>query len=118
MYPSSAEQLTVLLPWLPFALWCAWWLWCVNWKHAWPVLAHGAWVPVALLVLVAALAWSRIAPSAISLGLFTLPNFWWQLLAVTALVLVALLCGFIQGKLGWTPAEVDFHPASTDHDHH
>ena len=52
-----------LLPWLPGGLWCAWWLWCVNWKHAWPVLARGGWIVVVLLTFVSALAWSGIFPS-------------------------------------------------------
>src|SRR3954470_5412778 len=84
-----------LLPWLPALAWCAWWLWCVNWQKAWPVLARGGWVPVVLLVLVSALAWSRIFPSTHPIEGVTFPNFWWQLGACTLLALLALFCGFL-----------------------
>jgi hypothetical protein len=105
-----------LLPWLPLGVWCAWWLWCVNWKRAFPVLAKGGWVPVVLLVFTSALAWSGVSPS----KYYGMPNFWWQLVACTALALVALLCGWLQGRFNWTPAEVSFDPPADhgDHGHH
>src|SRR5262245_24350093 len=93
----------VLLPWVPVLLWCAWWLWCADWKKVWPVLSRGAWVPVALFVLVSALAWSRIFPSSGPFGSrLPLPNFWWQVGACTALALLALFCGYLQGRFEWT----------------
>ena len=113
-----------LLPWLPGGLWCAWWLWCVDWKHAWPVLARGGWIVVALLTFVSALAWSGVSPSECRCLGFPLGNFWWQLGACTTLVLVALFCGWVQGRLGLTPAEVTFDPPEPHdeqghgHDHH
>src|SRR5262245_31283935 len=42
---------------LPVGLWCVWWLCAVDWKRLWPVLARGAWAPVVLLMVAAALAW-------------------------------------------------------------
>jgi hypothetical protein len=110
-----------LLPLVPVGLWCAWWLWGVNWSKAWPVLARGAWAPVVLLMLVAALVWSRLNPAPCPcLGFVTIPTFWWQLGGVSALVALALLCGWLQGKLGWAPAEVDLNPPppATGHGHH
>ena len=71
-----------------------------------PVLARGGWAVVVLLGLVAALVWSVMFPR--------VPNYWWQLGWVTALVLVALLCGWLQGRLGWTPGPVTLYPV---HDH-
>ena len=110
-----------LLPWLPGGLWCAWWLWCVNWKHAWPVLARGGWIVVVLLTFVSALAWSGVFPSSCDCLPIPLANFWWQLGACTTLVLVALFCGWLQGRFGLTPAEVDFepveHPDDRGHGH-
>ena len=100
-------------------LWIAWWLWGVNWQKAWPVLRQGAGVPLALLVVLAALAWSQIAPG--SCSVIPLPNFWWQLVVVAALALTALFCGWLQGVMGWTPAEVAVDPpahADNDHAHH
>src|SRR5437763_1131546 len=83
---------------------------------AWPVLAEGAWVPVVLLMLVGALAWSRISPGPCTcLGFVTLPNFWWQLGAVGGLVALALFCGWLQGLLGWAPEEVNLEPPSAPH---
>ncbi len=117
-----AEVLGVLLRLLPGGLWCSWWLWAVNWKKAWLVLAQGAWAPVVLLVLVSAYVWSRIAPSECDcLRLVVVPNFWWQLGSTCALAAIALFCGWLQGKLGWGPADVHFDPpprSDSAHGHH
>src|SRR5437763_14501919 len=101
------ERLGVaLLAWLPLGLWAAWWLWAVNWKKAWPVLARGAWVPLALLAVVSAGAWSRIDESNLTLGgRLTVPNVWWKAGAVALLIADALLAGWLQGLPGWTPPE-------------
>lgn len=104
-----AEALTWLVPLLPGGLWCAWWLWAVNWKTVWPVLARGGWVAVLLGVFVAALAWASLFPRLLWITpVVAVSNFWWQLGAVAALVVVALLCGWLQERLGWAPAEVSF----------
>lgn len=97
--------------WLLLIPWLAWWLWGVNWKQAWAVLAEGAWLPVLLLMILGALVWSHIAPSDYTgIPFVVVPNFWWQLGAVSLLVAVTLLCGWLQGVLGWTPAEVNLEP--------
>jgi hypothetical protein len=95
--------LAVVLPWVA---WCAWWLGATNWKRTWPALAQGAWVPVVLLMVMAALGWSRMAGTdfRVCLG--------WVGVAVA----VALLCGWLQGVLGWTPAEINLEPPA-DHGH-
>jgi hypothetical protein len=99
--------------------WVAWWLVGVNWQKAWAYLRAGAWAPVVLLTVVAALAWSRLNPSDCPcLGLFTIPNFWWQLLGVSLLVGFTLFLGWLQGLLGWTPEEINLEPpAAAAHDH-
>jgi hypothetical protein len=103
---------------LPALLWCAWWLFCVNWKKAWLVLAAGGWVPVVLLMAIVALAWSRISGAPCNCLGFTIANFYWQSLAVIGLTLLALFCGWAQGRLDWTPAEVSFDPPPEHgHDH-
>jgi hypothetical protein len=110
-----------MLALVPLLLWCAWWLWCVNWKKAWPVLAQGGWVPVVLLMVVCALAWSQVSPGPWPLrkdASLVIPHFWWQLGGVTTLTLLALLCGWLQGQLGWTPAEVSFEPPAPTHHAH
>lgn len=114
-----SELGALALHWWLVLFWVAWWLWGVNWQKAWPVLARGAWVPVVLLVLIAALAWSRIMPSQWTVaGAITLPNFWWQLGAVSGLACVALFCGWFQGVMGWTPADVEVDPpAQVEHGH-
>jgi hypothetical protein len=114
-----AEQQGLVLPALLLVAWVAWWLWAVNWKKAWPVLAAGGWVPLVLLMVVAALAWSRLAPSDCScLGFVSVANFWWQLGEIGLFVAVALFCGWLQGHYGWTPAEVDLEPpAHEEHGH-
>jgi hypothetical protein len=113
--PTWVSQ--ILLPLVLLALWCAWWLWCVNWQKAWPVLSEGGWVPLVLLVLVVALAWSSISPSTCRCLGFPIANFLWQLIGVTGLTLLMLFCGWVQGRLGWTPAEVSFEPPPPEHGH-
>ena len=114
---GAARVLDVLLNLLPGGLWCAWWLWAANWRKLWPVLAQGAWVPVVLLMILATLVWSHIAPQDRSLLGVTWPNVWWQLGCVCALVLIALFCGWLQGQLGWTPPEVSVEPPEVSHEH-
>ena len=106
--------------WSLLIAWVAWWLCGVNWHKAWPALAKGAWVPAVLLMIVAALVWSRIAPSDCNcLVIVTVPNFWWQLGSVSLLAAVALFCGWLQGHCGCQPAELDLAPkAGHDHLHH
>jgi hypothetical protein len=117
--PEGWERFFAVLLWLlPGGLWCAWWLWTPDWKKVWPVLAAGAWVPVVLLMVLSALAWSMISPSSCNcLGFVTLPNFWWQLGSVSALTVLALFCGWLQGQLGWTPAEVEIEPPAAEPGH-
>ncbi len=116
--------LQLALSWALLIAWIAWWLWGVNWKKTWSVLAQGAWMPVVLLVVAGALAWSQMAPSDCSwLGIITIPNFWWQLIAGSLLLGVTLFCGWLQGVFNWAPAEIDLEPptsaASADgHGHH
>jgi hypothetical protein len=99
-------------------LWCAWWLWGVNWQKTWPVLAKGAWAPVLLLMFLTTLVWSRIAPEPCTcLGFMTVPNFFWQLGSVSTLVAAALFCGWLQGRLGWAPAEIELEPPPPAHGH-
>jgi len=103
-----AELGSLALHWWVVLLWFAWWLWGVNWQKAWPMLKQGAAIPLALLVVLVALAWSQIAPGTSSY--IPLPNFWWQLVAVAALAASALFCGWLQGITGWTPADVEVDP--------
>jgi hypothetical protein len=100
-------------------VWIAWWLWGVDWNKAWSVLAKGGWAVVVLLAVLATLAWSALMPSSCTiLGLLTLGNFWWQLGAVTVIVFIALLCGWVQGVFGWAPAEIELAPAPVAHADH
>ena len=85
---------------LPLGLWIVWWLWAVNWQKLWPVLACGAWAPAVLLFLMGAVVWSRVSPG----------RFGWQLGIVAALAVLALFCGWLQGRLCWTPREVSVEP--------
>jgi hypothetical protein len=114
------EVVGLLAPWLLLFAWLAWWLWAVNWRRAWPVLAQGAWVPVVLLMLVSALVWASLFPSACDcLGFTSVSNFWWQLGGVSLFVSLALFCGWLQTVLGWYPPEIDLEPpAPAAHDHH
>jgi hypothetical protein len=110
--------LYVALAWSLTIAWVAWWLWGVNWVKARAALAQGAWVPVLLLIVLGALAWSQIAPRDLSLGFLSLPNFWWQLGAVGLLAAFTLFLGWLQGVMGWTPEEVPIYPEGGEEGHH
>ncbi|OAI51345.1 hypothetical protein AYO44_00615 [Planctomycetaceae bacterium SCGC AG-212-F19] len=98
--------------------WVAWWLWGVNWAKLWPTLARGAWAPMALLVFMTALVWSKIAPGEYHLiGIVTVPNFFWQFGAVSLLAALTLVCGWLQGIFHWTPPEIRLEPAVVHHGH-
>lgn len=107
-----------LFRWSPLIAWVAWWLWGVNWKKAWPILAGGAWIPLALLMLISAFAWAQMAPGQYTMGLVTVPEFLWHIGAVLLLVALALFCGWLQGVLGWMPADIDLEPPAVAHEHH
>ena len=77
---------------------------------------RGFWVGVVLLVFIGALVWSKIAPGALSLGFTELPNFWWHLIGAALLACLALFCGWLQGVLGWMPADVPIYPESATAD--
>jgi hypothetical protein len=119
LYVGSA-----ILYWLLPISWIAWWLFGVNWNRAWPALRSGAWVGVVLFMFVGAFVWSQLAPSDYNvLSIVSIPNFWWQLLAVAILTGLTLFCGWLQGVMGWTPAEIDLDAAehagdAAGHGHH
>jgi hypothetical protein len=102
------------LHWLLWILWAAWWLGAVNAKKTRHFLAVGGWAPSLLLILLTAIVWSRLdaRPSA-CLGL---PNFWWQLVYVCGLAASAMLCGWLQSVLHWTPREINLDPPASTHD--
>ena len=109
------------LQWSLLIVWTAWWLWGVNWSRVWPVLSEGAWAVLLLLMVVSALVWSQMIPADCDCIGVTIPNFWWQLLGISLLTGFTLLCGWVQGTLGWAPAEIDLESAESvanGHGHH
>jgi hypothetical protein len=113
-----AANLDWLIAGIALFVWIAWWLWGVNWPKMWGWLARGAWVPLVLLMVTAAVVWSQLAPSYCDcLGVISVPNFWWQLGAMALLVCVALLSGAAQAYFNWTPAEIDLEPPAVTHGH-
>lgn len=112
------DLLAFAMHWSLLLAWIAWWLWGVDWKKLWPVLGRGAWTGLVLIMLVSALVWSRIAPSSCGCLGISVPNFWWQLGAVGLLAAVTLLCGWVQGLMGWEPAEISLEPPAEAHGEH
>ena len=116
--------LSWLFHWWVAVAWFAWWLWGVDWARVWPVLARGAWAVVLLLMVIAALAWSELAPRESEIaGLFDISNFWWHLGAVTVLVVLTLFCGWLQSMFRWAPTsnpldELPTEPAHAAAAHH
>src|SRR5579859_5118561 len=110
------QVLSVLLFLIPYVLWFAFCLFGINWRKMRPVLAEGAWIPLSLLVVLVALAWSQIAPHRLALfGFFTVPNFWWQLGYVALLAGVGLFAGWVQERYSWTPVEIAVEPPEHGH---
>ncbi len=113
---DTAPMAEVLLPLL---VWVVWWLWAVNWKRMGPVLVRGGWAPAVLLLVMAAVVWSRLEPIPYT-GIpgVRLPNFAWQLAAMAVLAVLALFCGWVQGRFGWAPPEVSVEPPDASEDGH
>ena len=70
-------------------------------------------------IALAALAWSQMRPRDLNIaGEFSLPNFWWQFLAILVLAGLTLICGSLQENFGWYPTEVQIEPPlETGHAH-
>jgi hypothetical protein len=110
----QGELATILL----LLLWCAWWLGCVSWEKAWPMLASGGWAPVLLLAGMISGMWAFLQPTPCTcLRIVTIPNGLWQLGEVGLLLALALLCGWLQGVLGWRPPAIPVEPPPVAHDH-
>ncbi len=77
----------------------------INWKRTWPILAQGAWAPLVLIILISAQAWTFLEPSY---------GYWWHLGGVVLLVGGAMFNGWLQGILGWTPADLNFDPPESE----
>ncbi len=110
-------------PWLLAIAWVAWWLWAVDWRKMGPALRRGAWAPLTLLGLIAALAWAMVAPRSLNLLGWNVPNFWWQVGAVGLILSSALFCGWLQLRLRWSPPEIVLEPPAEHgrggaHHHH
>lgn len=117
---TARRGIDVLNALLPGGLWTAWCLWAIDWRKAWPVLAAGGWVVLALVAVTAAYAWSLVDPRPLVIGDRQVANWTWKLAAAAALTGVALLCGWLQSRSGWAPAEVSLEPPAGGHhdDHH
>jgi hypothetical protein len=119
LWTLSVILLNLAFRWALVIAWVVWWLFAVDWKKAWSVLARGGWAPAVLLIIVAALVWSRLDESPTAPG-----DFWWRLGGVSLLAAVALLCGWLQGVFGIQPPAVAVepvvaheHPVGTLHGH-
>jgi hypothetical protein len=100
------------------AVWTAWCLFAIDWRKLWPWLAQGAWAPLVLIALMIAAVWAWMAPGTLPILGLTLPNFFWQLLAMGLIVGFGLFCGWLQGLLQWYPAEVELYPVGVHADDH
>jgi hypothetical protein len=103
------------LSWSLLIVWLAWCLFGVNWKKTWAVLAQGAWAPLLLAIVLAAMAWSQMTPAA--------PHFWWKLGGVSLVVATSFFCGWVQSYFGWQPVEINLEPINPTsnaqgHEHH
>jgi hypothetical protein len=108
----------LLLPWTPLAAWVLFWLAAVNWSKLWPVLKQGGLIGVVLIGLVMVLVWGVVAPPEGGvhhlLGL-KLSNFVGKTVYVTALFVIAFLCGSVQ--LSGVCCQFPDEPDEPEHDH-
>jgi hypothetical protein len=99
LYNVAAALLALVAPWTPLIAWVAFWALGVNWVRLRRILLDGGWIGLLLLMFAAILTWGAIAPPAAGhhflFGL-TLSNFVGKTVYVTALVVIALLCGSVQ----------------------
>jgi hypothetical protein len=117
--PQTLAGLDDVLLWaVPALLWVVFWVWAVDWRKLWPLLGQGGWVPLGLLMLAAALAWSQLDPGPSQRLGVGLPNFWWQLGVVAFVVATALFCGWLQGRFRWAPPEIQLEPSDAPGQHH
>ncbi|MCA8995980.1 MAG: hypothetical protein KDA80_03320 [Planctomycetaceae bacterium] len=88
-----------IAPWTPLLLWIAFWALAVNWAKLYPVLEKGGYVGVVLLMFMTILVWSMIdIPASGSHSLYGLQvsNLVGKTVYVTALTVIAFLCGSVQ----------------------
>jgi len=104
VFTSLVELLAVLaraaVPWIPLFAWIAFWAIAVDWTKLYPLLMRkAAIVGVLLIAFIAILVWSVVAPPADGVHhLFGLNvhNFTAKTVYVTALMVIAFLCGSVQ----------------------
>jgi len=112
----------LVLPWTPLIAWVAFWTLAVNWVNLRRVLLSGGWIAVLLIMFVTVIGWGVIAPPEsgvhVMLGL-TLSNFVGKTVYVTALAVIALLCGSVQlaGLCGNLAVFEEDQPETAPHAH-
>lgn len=88
-----------IAPWWPLIAWVAFWTFAVNWRKLHEVLWDRGAIGVLLIAFLWVLVWGIVAPPEGGyhhlLGL-TVVNFVGKLMYVTALMVIALLCGSVQ----------------------
>jgi len=86
-------------PWLPLGGWIAFWLFAVNWRTLSPILNRGGIVPAICLAVFAIPFWAAVSPAGDSghhLAGLHVSNLIGKGVYVTALIVIALLCGSVQ----------------------
>lgn len=110
-----------IAPWWPLIAWIAFWTLAVNWVRLREVLLSRGFIGVLLIAVLMVLVWGIVAPPDGGyhhlLGL-TVSNFVGKLMYVTALLVIALLCGSVQLS-GAVDRYLHFvEPAEESHDDH
>ncbi|MEZ6144925.1 MAG: hypothetical protein R3B91_05700 [Planctomycetaceae bacterium] len=118
----GAELVQLILPLTPLLVWIAFWLLGVNWVKLREVLLKGGAIGVLLIMLMAIITWGVIVPPESGrhaiLGL-SVSNFVGKTVFVTALAVIALLCGSVQlaGLCGPLCNFEEEAPEAVDHAH-
>jgi hypothetical protein len=86
-------------PWLPLGGWIAFWLFAVNWRALSPALNRGAIVPAICIAGFVIPFWAAVSPAGEAthhLAGLHVSNLIGKGVYVTALIVIALLCGSVQ----------------------
>jgi hypothetical protein len=123
VYHVIVALIATIVPWTPLIAWVAFWTLAVDWVKLRVFILGGGWLGLLMMMFLAILGWGCIAPpesgSHFVLGL-TLSNFVGKTVYVTALAVIALLCGSVQlsGVCGPLCDFTEDEPASGHEDPH
>lgn len=93
--------LTVIGSWAPLLAWIGFWGLAVNWVRAWDIIRRGGFIGVLLLMVAWVMVWGAVSPGPTNLFGLTISNYPGKFVWVTALTVIAGICGSVQMSGGF-----------------